>query len=417
MIRQWVKNGVIVFLAALCFVSCNPEPEVPEKPKLSLSVIFDYQSEGKKDIVTVKEGDRAVFPLTPEKTGYVFKGWSLDKESETYALFDVNTAITQSITLYARWELPDCIVTLNYYPNNEKEANKIEQVTVKNGDYMEFPQPESLPGYTFLGWSFRKDFMDYWNHNELNKAITENKTFYGYWSKTIQCDTENEEVIRSGLPVLSVAYFSRLLRDNNEIGANIYIFKNKDDPRYAVVFTKKVENDPSKDGVLSCHLLYKGTEEKTISLWGGYGLGGTAYEKKDFSYTSMHIYHQAVESVFENNRLVIRDKEVSFYEGEDALAVRPYVYENGCITVNTGEYFIYNLFYDEMAFAYDLDDNCFFVGGTTEYEYSFGNIPISEFSYNQFVVQGSNGMIIDGTYLLTRIVDHSSSFTYDEVWK
>lgn len=50
----------------------------------------------------IKYGQNAALPLPPVKNGYVFAGWYCDKQAKTPFDFD-KTAITDKITLYAKW--------------------------------------------------------------------------------------------------------------------------------------------------------------------------------------------------------------------------------------------------------------------------------------------------------------------------
>lgn len=53
---------------------------------------------------TVKDGNYVVEPASPSRTGYSFGGWYLDSEYEEKFSF-VNDAVTENITLYAKWDL------------------------------------------------------------------------------------------------------------------------------------------------------------------------------------------------------------------------------------------------------------------------------------------------------------------------
>ena len=55
------------------------------------SHVYDTQTIESKGLVDV---------VIPEKSGYVFKGWYTENDTE----FDYATQITQDLTLYAKWE-------------------------------------------------------------------------------------------------------------------------------------------------------------------------------------------------------------------------------------------------------------------------------------------------------------------------
>lgn len=67
------------------------------------TVNFDTQGRDlMASYIDVEEGTIIKEPTAPLKTGYVFKGWTLDLN--TKALFDFATPISEDTTLYALWE-------------------------------------------------------------------------------------------------------------------------------------------------------------------------------------------------------------------------------------------------------------------------------------------------------------------------
>ena len=105
------------------------------------------------------------------KTGYTFKYWSTTQDGEE---FDFNTLITESITLYAVYEI------------NEYSVNFIDQGDVY-GDTQRVKynnvavKPETDPikeGYTFKYWSLEENGVAY----DFNTKITKNTTLYSVYS-------------------------------------------------------------------------------------------------------------------------------------------------------------------------------------------------------------------------------------------
>ena len=79
------------------------------------TVYAKYIKEAEKFTVTFKDGDtelskatvekgKTVVKVTPEKTGYTFKGWYTDSEFKEGSKFDFTKAITDNTILYAKWE-------------------------------------------------------------------------------------------------------------------------------------------------------------------------------------------------------------------------------------------------------------------------------------------------------------------------
>lgn len=66
-------------------------------------VTFDFDGATEKQ--TVKRNLTATEPKIPEKDGYIFGGWFIDKEFTSK--FDFSTKITKNTTLYAKWDKID----------------------------------------------------------------------------------------------------------------------------------------------------------------------------------------------------------------------------------------------------------------------------------------------------------------------
>ncbi|MBR5128170.1 MAG: leucine-rich repeat protein, partial [Roseburia sp.] len=84
----------------------------------------------------------------PTREGYTFKGWYTDKEAGQLIEKDVKVSITQSQTVYARWEANKYEVTLDAN-DGTLETEKVN-VTYDSA-YGELPVPVKT-GYTFTGW-------------------------------------------------------------------------------------------------------------------------------------------------------------------------------------------------------------------------------------------------------------------------
>ena len=105
------------------------------------------------------------------KTGYTFKYWSTTQDGEE---FDFNTLITESITLYAVYEINEYSVNFidqgNVYGDTQKV--KYNNAAVK---------PETDPikeGYTFKYWSLEENGVAY----DFNTKITKDTTLYSVYS-------------------------------------------------------------------------------------------------------------------------------------------------------------------------------------------------------------------------------------------
>ena len=107
-----------------------------------------YTDEEIEPIVYVK-GDDALQIPTPEREGYDFKGWYLDKDFTEE--FDKDL-ITRDLELHAKWEVKTFTVK---FMDGTKE---ISSVTVEYGKDATAPTPPEKEGHEFTGWD--KEFKN-----------------------------------------------------------------------------------------------------------------------------------------------------------------------------------------------------------------------------------------------------------------
>lgn len=68
---------------------------------VTYTVVFDTYGGSTIENQSVRKGNRALIPQTPEKVGYTFDGWYLDKECTKE--YDFSTSVLNSLNLYAKW--------------------------------------------------------------------------------------------------------------------------------------------------------------------------------------------------------------------------------------------------------------------------------------------------------------------------
>lgn len=128
---------------------------------------------------TVANGAKAERPNAPVKEGYVFAGWYADSAFKTP--FNFNSAISQDVTLYARFIEASADAkefTITFVVDGEA----IETATTAAGCVFGLPTPEK-DGKTFIGW-WASDFED---ANKLTAQvkegdiIDENTTLFAVW--------------------------------------------------------------------------------------------------------------------------------------------------------------------------------------------------------------------------------------------
>lgn len=117
--------------------------------------------------------------LTKEK--HSFRGWYTDPEFNNP--FDFNTAITEDITLYAKWVLQ---VTLTYHQNDgsgRTDYSTFDEGEVKWIEYFRYAAPA---GKGFVGWGNTPDATTplYYPY-EYSEAITADLNLYAIWTDDV----------------------------------------------------------------------------------------------------------------------------------------------------------------------------------------------------------------------------------------
>jgi uncharacterized repeat protein (TIGR02543 family) len=160
-----MKKWLLLPLILLSLISC-------QNPTYQIS----FDSLGAGDIPSVDVGRNETISVlpTPTKTGYTFLGWYLD--SSMNQLFDMDTIITDHLTLYAGWEVTSYLLTFQSF-----DGTIVNQETVLHGSSLEDATALITPsreGYTFAGWT-----LDESNSQAIDPAalVTGNLTLYAKW--------------------------------------------------------------------------------------------------------------------------------------------------------------------------------------------------------------------------------------------
>ena len=143
--------------------------------------------------VEVENGEKVTAEVV-RKDDNTFEGWYTDS---TYtAKYDFDTAVTEDITLYAKWEAdttqPVTKYTVTYY-GNENTGGKapVDSKLYNSGDTVKVEGKNTLhrTNYTFKGWSTSK-YATKVECTEGNKfTIVKDTSLYAVWEK----DSNNSE--------------------------------------------------------------------------------------------------------------------------------------------------------------------------------------------------------------------------------
>ena len=155
--------GFLVLMLIFGFVACENEPAV-------YTVTFETDGGSVIEPQMVNDGGYATYPGTPEKEGFLFKGWYLNVEQEIEYLF--NLPVHSNITLYAKWDKIQNIVSF------ESEGQIVHTETVYYGDTVSKPATPTNEGHTFLGWFTDDTFSTQF---EFDTEIKSDITLYAGW--------------------------------------------------------------------------------------------------------------------------------------------------------------------------------------------------------------------------------------------
>jgi len=135
-----------------------------------------FNSNGGLDVLglSVEYNDKAVAPANSTKMGYTFEGWYTD--DTTFAnLFDFeNTAITQDITLFAKWTINKYTITFN-----SQGGSNVSSRGVDYNNVITAPIAPTKTGYTFWGWYKDAGCLNSWNF--ITDKVTDNTTLFAKW--------------------------------------------------------------------------------------------------------------------------------------------------------------------------------------------------------------------------------------------
>ena len=182
---------------------------VPNDVEGATATITLSQNDGTDATQTLTASLGGVLTLpTPERTGYIFKGWYADKDFQF--LVPVDMIYVQDITLYAKWVREDKIVSLNLDCRGGTLATS-DVFEYQAGDKIitaNLPRP-TKSGDVFLGWCtdssltvavpetviIGNDLIFYAKYQSDLGHLTCTVTYHGYGSAPISYTYREGEII------------------------------------------------------------------------------------------------------------------------------------------------------------------------------------------------------------------------------
>ena len=110
------------------FENMNPMLTEPEEFHCAHTVSFECGSQAKGSTKVVQYGEKVTPPAEPTAKGYRFEGWYAQENGGT--LFNFNQAITEDVTVYARWSK---VEPAKAYTLTEKDGSLVCVTVVENG--------------------------------------------------------------------------------------------------------------------------------------------------------------------------------------------------------------------------------------------------------------------------------------------
>lgn len=143
-------------------------------------VSFDLNYEGATgapESQEVKSGETAIMPEEPTRDGFIFLGWSTDKNEEI--LFDFSEDVTGSLTLYALWAngSNDDSYNVTFILNDGSEG-AYEMQVISAYDRATIPEDPERILYTFTGWYTEEEAI---NEYDFSSRVTEDIILYAGW--------------------------------------------------------------------------------------------------------------------------------------------------------------------------------------------------------------------------------------------
>ena len=135
-----INNGTIT--GGIFYGTVNGAGTIEDSAKRTVS--FDTDGGSAVDVQKILHGQKAAEPAACEKVGCTFASWYLGE-----IRFDFNAAITEDITLTAKWTVNQ--YTITYDLNGGTAEGNPDTYTVET-DTFTLKNP-TRPGYTFAGWS------------------------------------------------------------------------------------------------------------------------------------------------------------------------------------------------------------------------------------------------------------------------
>lgn len=183
-LKKIVVTGLLGLLCVggitTTLVSCKDDnTTVTQADKYTVTFNSNGGSEVKAQ--EVENGKTVAKPTNPTRDGYTFGGWYTD--SALTKEYDFKTVVTGNLTLYAKWNKAEEVVTKVTVTFNSNGGSEVVSQTVDKGAKVTAPGNPTKEGFTFGGWFTDEALTAPYN---FESAVTDNLTLYAKWDEVVK---------------------------------------------------------------------------------------------------------------------------------------------------------------------------------------------------------------------------------------
>ena len=158
-----IMNLAVLLLFLLALVSCTKNTNSTK----TYTISFASNNGEQYDSITI-DGQQKINLPQPTKEGYSFRGWYPNQKYQDGTEVTSNTIIGKTITLYAKWEPLDIMITFNLDNGTFLEEAPTTRI-IKAGESLELPRAYK-ENYLFIGYAYNGQPID------ENTTFTRNAT-------------------------------------------------------------------------------------------------------------------------------------------------------------------------------------------------------------------------------------------------
>lgn len=169
-----MKKIILCLLVFLTFslVGCNDDVEVTTKMKVHFII-------GDDKVYTLEFNEDFMLPYAPQKSGYTFDDWYIDKNYEINATYEniLDSFVEDELNVYGKYNANIYDYQINFIANNKI----FETVEFKSNTSVVMPTAPSDSRYEeFDGWYFDNEFNEVLNYVTLDEKIKESHSINLY---------------------------------------------------------------------------------------------------------------------------------------------------------------------------------------------------------------------------------------------